>query len=189
MVVREVYPQLSKQNRTLLKIRNVVGYVFLTASLVCLVVNYMIKGKPWSVVVVWSICSVWDIVFSPDRFEFNVINQTVKVVFHVIVLLWLIDICLVRTGWYKFVVPIVCFGALILTAIMLFIDINAQIHNSMPMIWLIIFSVGFVVFMIINSEIEWPVIVLGSVAVALLCLSILYHKEFLLELKKRFHTN
>lgn len=189
MVIKEVYPELSKQNRAILKIRNIVRYVFVVASIACLVTNYLVKGKPWSIVVVWSIFTAWNMIFSPDRFEFNMINQTVKLVFHVCVLLWLIDICLVQAGWYKFVIPIVCFGALLLTAVFLFIDVNAQIHNSMPMIWLIVFSIGFVVFMVVHSEIEWPVIVLGSVAVGILSLSIFYHEEFLLEIKKRFHTN
>ena len=189
MVIKEVYPELSKQNRAILKIRNIVRYVFVVASIACLVTNYLVKGKPWSIVVVWSIFTAWNMIFSPDRFEFNMINQTVKLVFHVCVLLWLIDICLVQTGWYKFVVPIVCFGALLLTAVFLFIDVNAQIHNSMPMIWLIIFSIALSVFLIIRAETEWPVIVLISVAAGLLCLSLFYHEEFILDIKKRFHTH
>ena len=189
MVVKEVYPQLNKQSRIFLTIRNIARVLFVLAGIVCMVVNYMTGGKQWSLVVVWALITAWNVLFSPDRFEFNAISQTVKVIFFTVVLLWLIDLCLVKAGWYKFVIPIVCFGALILTGVFLLIDIKAQSHNSMPMIWLIVFSLGFTVFLMVKGENRWPVIVLASVAVGLLCLSMFYHEEFINELKKRFHTN
>ena len=189
MVVKEVYPHIDRQIRVYQTVRNIARYVFIAAALVCLITNYLTGGKFWSAVVVWSIITAWNIFFSPDRFEFNAISQTVKVIFHAVVLLWLIDLCLVQAGWYKFVIPIVCFGALLLTVVFLFIDIKAQIHNTMPMIWLIIFSIALSVFLIIRAETEWPVIVLISVAAGLLCLSLFYHEEFILEIKKRFHTH
>ena len=189
MVIKEVYPELNRQSRIFLTIRKIARFVFTVGAIVCLITNYCTKGQPWSIVVVWAIITAWNVFFSPDRFEFNAISQTVKVIFYTVILLWLIDICLTHIGWYKFVIPIVCFGALLLTTLFLFIDVKAQIHNSMPMIWLTVFSLGFVVFLIAKSEIEWPVIVLASVALSLICLSIFYHEEFISEIRKRFHTN
>ena len=142
MVVKEVYPHIDRQIRVYQTVRNIARYVFIAAALVCLIPNYLTGGKFWSAVVVWSIITAWNIFFSPDRFEFNAISQTVKVIFHAVVLLWLI-----------------------------------------------IFSIALSIFLIIRAETEWPVIVLISVAAGLLCLSLFYHEEFILEIKKRFHTH
>ena len=125
MVVKEVYPHIDRQIRVYQTVRNIARYVFIAAALVCLITNYLTGGKFWSAVVVWSIITAWNIFFSPDRFEFNAISQTVKVIFHAVVLLWLIDLCLVQAGWYKFVIPIVCFGALLLTVVFLFTRLSS----------------------------------------------------------------
>ncbi len=189
MKIEHTYPTLPKQNRIFLKIRNVMKYVFFIAALICLMVNFFTKGKAWSLVAVWSIWMVWNLIFSPDIIELNLISQTVKLLFFTCVLLILIDVFL-SSGWAIFVVPIVAFSGLIMTAIFFFIDINSQIQNSMPMVWLIVASLGAVIYFYFRSpSINWPLIVLGGVALSMLLVCIFFHEAFMLELKKRFHTN
>ena len=98
MKVEITYPELDKVNIFFLKSRRIVKWLFLTAGAACVIVNISVKGKAWSAVAVWSLLTVWDMVFSPDNVEFNFISQIVKAVFHVCVLLALIDICL-APGW------------------------------------------------------------------------------------------
>ena len=189
MKVKIVYPELSKPKRFFYHTRSVVRVVFLLAALTCLFTNWAVKGKPWSIVVVWSLFSIWNLVFSPDTIEFNMISQIVKLLFFSIVLLGLIDICLVQ-GWALFVIPIVVFSGLLVTSVFFFIDVNAQSQNSMPLVAMAICSlIAYGVCRHFYPDAGWPMIVMGAVALSLLILCILFNKEFVNELKKRFHTN
>lgn len=189
MKVEITYPELDKVNILFLKSRRIVKWLFLTAGAACVIVNISVKGKAWSAVVVWSLLTVWDMIFSPDSVEFNFISQIVKAVFHVCVLLALIDVCL-APGWSMFVIPIILFAALIMTTLVLLIDYKSQLRNTMPMMWLVVFSLILTVFSIIGiTELNWPVIVLGSIARSVMILFVFFHNDFIRELKKRFHTN
>ena len=189
MKIEYTYPQLPKQKRIFLRIRNVMKYLLLIAALACLIVNYFVKGKAWSIVAVWSMWMFWNLILSPDVIELNLISQTVKILFYVCILLWLIDFFL-ASGWAIFVVPIVAFTGLIMTALFFLIDVNSQIQNSMPMIWLILISLAAVALCYFQlPEINWPIVVLGGVALAMLFAGVFFHEAFMLELKKRFHTN
>nr|MCR5004871.1 hypothetical protein [Clostridiales bacterium] len=131
----------------------------------------------------------WDLFVSPDVIEYSLIRQTSKAILFIAVLQALIDQLLVP-GWAGFVIPISGAAALILTAIFFAIDVHTQKQNMMPMIWLILLSLLFFGATFIGwPELNWPMIVLGSVAAVLAVLGlILFHKEVWLELKKRFHT-
>lgn len=189
MKVEITYPELDKVNILFLRSRRIVKWLFLVAGAACIMVNIAVKGKPWSVVVIWSLLTVWNMVFSPDSVEFNFISQTVKAVFHVCILLGLIDVCL-APGWSMFVIPIILFAALILTTLILIVDYKTQLRNTMPMMWLVVFSLILTVVSFFGiTEMNWPMIVLGSIALSVLILFIFFHNDFVRELKKRFHTN
>ena len=189
MKVKVIYPAMDKVNILFLRLRRIVRWLFMVAGLACVIVNLAVKGKAWSVVVVWSLLSAWSLFFSPDSIEFNFISQTVKAVFYVIILLGLIDVCL-APGWSMFVIPIILFAALILTTIFLLVDYKSQLANTMPMMWLVVFSLILTVISFTGIiDTSWPVIVLGSIALSVLFLFIFFHNDFIRELKKRFHTN
>jgi uncharacterized membrane protein len=89
-----------------------------------------------------------------------------------------------------FVIPIICFAALIVTTVILLIDYKSQLKNTMPMMWLVIFSLVLTVVSFTGViDTSWPVIVLGSIAFSVLLLFVFFHNDFVRELKKRFHTN
>ena len=189
MKVEVTYPVIDKQSRLLYKIRNVIRYLCVLGALSCVIVNILVKGKAWSVVVVWSIWMAWSLLFSPDRIEFNFISQISKAIIYVCVLLLLIDVTLVH-GWADFVIPIVLFSGLLAATGFFMSDIRSQMKNSMPLIWIMLLSLAVTGYMIVTRpHIEWPVFVLGGIALALLLVFLFFHQEFILELKKRFHTN
>ena len=189
MQISNSYPTLNKQTRLFLKIRSVCRYIFLAAALACAIVNVATHTKPWSVVVIWSLWSAWNLFLSPDIIEFNLLSQTCKLAYYVTILLILIDICL-APGWALFTVPIVLMSFIVASAVFFFIDVKAQMQNSMPLMWLVSLSlIGSIAVMVYNHDIQWPVIVLASTAFAMLVVFIFFHKQVLLELKKRFHTN
>ena len=189
MKIKITYPELSRQNRWFYKMRNIMRYVIIFAAIACSITNLAVGGKPWAVVVLWSLCSFWNLFLNPNQIEFNFLSQIAKTLYYVCILLILIDVCLVR-GWAHFVVPIVGFAGLILSSVFLLLDIHQQMKNSMPLIWIIAVSLAATIYSIISSpKVEWPMIVLGSVAGTILLLMLIFHKQFINELKKRFHTN
>ena len=69
-----VYPIPKRQSLFYKDLRNIARIVFIVASIICLVVNLLIKGKPWSLIVLWSLFLLWRIVFSFKLVEFSFIH-------------------------------------------------------------------------------------------------------------------
>lgn len=189
MNIEIIYPEVKKKTIFLAHLRNALRWIFSTAIIACPIINLAVGGKAWSVVVIWAILGVWNLLVSPDTIEYSLIRQTVKAVLFLSVLGILID-RLLAPGWAGFVIPLLASAALLLTAIFFAIDIHTQKQNMMPMIWLILLALAFFIAAVIGwPELNWPMIVLGSVSSALTILGVvLFHKEIWLELKKRFHT-
>jgi hypothetical protein len=166
-----------------------IKWVFVSAAYVCSIVNLAVGGKPWSVVVLWALWSVWSLAVSRDLVEYNRVSQTVKLLVHTCVLLVLIDLCL-SSGWAGFVVPIVSFATLFMVGVLFFSDLSRQKQNLMPMIWLIGASlIAMIVSLAGWPGMNWPMLLLGITAFTMLAVSVIVLKRDLLrELRKRFHT-
>lgn len=187
MKVKNIYPEQNNSKR--LHIRNAVRWAFLAAAYVCLIVNISAGGKAWSVVVLWSLWSVWSLVLSPDLVEYNRISQISKLMAFTCILLILID-TLISPGWAMFVVPIICWGVLLIIGTLFLLDMTRQTQNIMPMLWVIFASIVSIILSWAGwPKMSWPVVALGTTAFALLivCIAVL-RKRLMLELKKRFHT-
>ena len=190
MKVNLTYPIAAKRSRFFDHFRRVAGYVFFLATLTCGIVNAIVGPPAWSLVAIWSMYTVWALLLNPDMVEMNLISQLVKVLWHASVLLWLIDHFL-APGWANFVIPILMFVILLVTAFVYALDRDKQRHNVMPLLWLIVFSIaGFVASMAGLTDFNWPFQVLGAITGALLIMGILFfHKDIWAELKKRFHMD
>lgn len=189
MKIDIVYPPRNKRRQVLLGFRRVMMWPFLTAAYMCPIMNLAVGGKPWSIVVLWSLWIAWTAIFSPDLVEYNRISQTSKLVADATILLILIGV-LLSPGWAETVVPIVSFGGLIVIAALFFSDIRRQKQNMMPMLLVIFVSIVSVAAALVfwRDVIGWEFIVLGSVALAILiaCFAVL-GGDVPRELKKRFH--
>ncbi len=183
-----VYPHVKKHSIAMLIIRRVFGLLFLAAAAVCLTVNLVLGGKWWSVIVLWSLYMVWSLVLQAPLVERNLISQGVKLAVMTVILLVLIDWLLVP-GWAGFVVPIVAYGALIVLAVLFFVNVSKQRHNVMPLILLtVLVAVGSALALFVFSETRWPMIVLASTAAVLLVATAFTLRSRLIsELVKRFH--
>lgn len=190
MKVKITYPTISKRKLRLVEWRYVIQWPFLFVAYMAPIINILVKGKAWSVVVLWALFILWNLVFSPSLVEYNRISQFTKSVAYGAIMLILIDVFL-APGWAREIVTIVFFGGLIITGILFFTDLDKQKQNMMPMIWMIFISLLGVIasYIFFIKESGWEVIVMGAVALALLLSSILVlGKQFLTEFTKRFHT-
>ncbi len=183
-----VYPHIKKHSIAMLYVRTVFGLLFLAAAVVCPVVNIILKGPAWSVIVLWSMFMVWTLVLKAPLVERNLISQGVKLLVMTVILLVLID-RLIYPGWAAFVVPIVAYGALMVLAMLFFVNVSKQRHNVMPLLILTaLAAVGSVVALFVFSETSWPMIVLAVTAgVFLVAAGIILKSRLISELVKRFH--
>lgn len=190
MDIKIIYPPVSKRTKRLAILAAVLRVLALIACVVCPVVNLCIGGKAWSIVVIMGVYMLWTLVLSPDLVEYNRISQFIKLVLCACVLMGLIDFFL-APGWALDVICIVAFGALVVCAVLFFSDLERQKQNMMPMLTLILLcligcatGVG-----LWREQARWSILVMGGIALALLiaCIGIL-GKDFIRELKRRFHT-
>lgn len=183
-----VYPKIKKQSLAKLRVRYVFGLIFLAAAVVCPVVNLVLRGPAWSVIVLWSLYMVWSLCLRPPLVDRNLINLGVRFAVMTVILLILID-RLLAPGWAAFVVPLVAYAALIALAALFFVNVSKQRQNVMPLV-LLIFAVliGSGIALFAFSVTSWPMIVLVCVSAALLAATVFTLRMRLFsELRKRFH--
>ncbi len=188
MDIEYIYPRVQKRKRFWDRFRFIARCCFMAAAYAAPIVNLCLGGRLWCLIVLWSLWLAWGLI-SPPLVEHNRISQTARLLFNVCVLLIIID-TVYSHGWGSFVIPIVCFGTLVLLGVLFLSDLTKQRQNVMPMVWLIIASLlGIISSLIGWPKMNWPMIALGSTAFALLivCVGIL-RKDLLTELKKRFHV-
>ncbi len=190
MKVKITYPAIAKRKLQRKKLLNILRWPFLGAAVTCPIVNLAIGGKAWSVIVLMGLYMVWRLVFAVDLVEYNRISQFTKLVLSSCVMLALIDYFL-ASGWAILVIPIVCFGGLVVAGTLFFTDFRRQKQNMMPMLTLIFLamvgsSLGLSLW---HGRGRWAMIVMGGLALALLIACIASTgRDFLRELKRRFHT-
>jgi hypothetical protein len=189
MDIKIVYPHVSRKKRTAPVLRTATKWAFLFTAYACVISNLYAGGKAWSVVVVWSLWFLWSFLFAPDMVEYNRISQASKLLAYSCILLILINV-LLAPGWAAFVVPVICFGGLILIAVLFFTDYEKQRQNMMPMVWLLIGSIVMIIMALAGwPEMSWPMVAMGATALGILVLCFgVMGRTLLLEIRKRFHA-
>lgn len=189
MKLNITYPSVEKRKLQRKKFLSIIRWPILFAAFICPVMNIVVGGKAWSLIVLMSLYMVWTLILSPDLVEYNRISQFIKLIACSCILLALIDIFL-APGWAIEVVPIVCFCALSISGVLFFTDLERQKQNMLPMLLLIFFAIiGSVVGLCLwHEESRWALAVMGVFAVALLvaCMVTLGN-DFIRELRRRFH--
>ena len=163
---------------------------FLAFGYAAPIINIIVGGPLWCVIVVVGLFMIWDLLFDIDLVEYNRISQFSKAVIYACIMLFLIDIVLVP-GWIEEVVSIVAFGSLFVAGILFFSDIERQKQNMMPLLFLILLNViGTVLGLTLyKGEFYWTYIVMGSISFALIVIcAIVLGKNLLKEIAKRFHV-
>ena len=188
MKIKITYPKVSPKIIKHQRLINFMKWPLLIAVVICPIINLIIGGKAWSLVVLMSIYMAWDLVISRDLVEYNRISQFVKLITLTSLLLITIDVFL-APGWALEVVPILIFSGLIVTSVLFFTDIERQKQNIFPFLFLILLSIfsSIVGLSFYHEKDSWPLTVMGVVALFLLItLSITLKENIINELKKGF---
>lgn len=188
MKIKITYPKVSPKIIKHQRLINFMKWPLLIAVVICPIINLIIGGKAWSLVVLMSIYMAWDLVISRDLVEYNRISQFVKLITLTSLLLITIDVFL-APGWALEAVPILIFSGLIVTSVLFFTDIERQKQNIFPFLFLILLSIfsSIIGLSFYHEKDSWPLTVMGVVALFLLItLSITLKENIINELKKGF---
>lgn len=184
-----VYPHMNRRGLFLYRLRQTLKWMLFLGAMVCPVVNYLTKGPLWSLVVIWGIVFFWKTFLSPDILEFSALSMVFRTSAYSIVLLALIGV-LLSPGWLGFVLPIVGFGTLFLSAGLFLLNVSRRNTDAMPLIYEIVVALAaFFTVRAVTGILNWPMIVLGSAAALFIMVGLIaFHRSLLNEIKKRFHT-
>ena len=185
-----IYPIPDRQSNLYRNLRSVTRIVFILAAFICLLVNILVKGKPWSLIVIWSLFCTWRLFFSLRLVEFSIFAHTVRITLYIIVLLYLIDRFL-APGWGETVIPIVLFGDLLIMLVVFLMTYDRKERHVVSITMLGLINLA----MIPYSLHSWPIT--NWIAFAFLCASlvlfivllIINRKQLIHELKVRFNNN
>ena len=185
-----IYPIPDRQSTLYRNLRSVTRIVFILAAFVCLLVNILVKGKPWSLIVIWSLFCAWRLFFSLRLVEFSIFAHNVKITLYIVVLLYLIDRFL-APGWGETVIPIVLFGDLLIMLVVFLMTYDRKERHVVSITMLGLINLA----MIPYSLHSWPIT--NWIAFAFLCASsvlfivllIINRKQLIHELKVRFNIN
>ena len=188
MKIKITYPKVSPKIIKHQRLINFMKWPLLIAVVICPIINLIIGGKAWSLVVLMSIYMAWDLVISRDLVEYNRISQFVKLITLTSLLLITIDVFL-APGWALEAVPILIFSGLIVTSVLFFTDIERQKQNIFPFLFLILLSIfsSIIGLSFYHEKDSWGLAVMGAVALFLLItLTITLKENIINELKKGF---
>lgn len=188
MKVKIIYPSVNKKTFQRRKIIKYLKWPFIFIALVVPIINLLIGGLAWSVIVVTGMYMAWHLIVSPDLVEYNRISQFIKLSIYSCILILLIDLLLFG-GWALEVISIINFVALVISGFLLYTDFNRQKQNLFPILFLIIIGLVWATVGLISLNIpSWILIVLASIALlSLIGIIIALKGDFLREIKCRLH--
>ena len=188
MKVHSTYPALTphsfwKRNRLELA-RGL--FVFLAYG--CGMINLAVGGKPWALAAIGGLAVLWIAVFYKPLVENTVIKKITDVGGSVCLYLFLLD-WVFGGNWSGFVTPIVFFADLVIAGAYFLAYFKKEKRNFLPLFELTLG--GFVAIfcgLVGWSRLDWPLIVVGSVSLALVVLTVVLHFHAIVEeFKKKIH--
>ncbi|MEZ4357960.1 MAG: DUF6320 domain-containing protein [Eubacteriales bacterium] len=184
------YPDVNKKSFTLYDIRNILLWILVAGLISCGIVNLCVGGRPWFLYVLGAEIIFFVIFVYHPLVDHSFIQKFFLTTLLVCAYLLMIDYLNGNEGWSSLVVPIVCFSSLIVLGIMFFLYFQKQKQNFVSIYTLVFGSMIAVIMGIFGLfTINWPLIVLGSLALALFIISIvIFLKPLKRELKKKFHV-
>lgn len=189
MEIKITYPHIEKHGLIYKFILDILRWLCLTTAVVCPVINLILGGRAWSIIVLMVLYMVHTLILSPDLVEYNRISQFIKFIICLCFLLMAIDIFL-YSGWAFFTVSVICCCGLIVSGTLFFTDFNRQKRNMFPMLLFVVFSIIRAIFGIVLSsgEMQASFILMEVLSIVLLVLFIAtLGKDFFDELHCRFH--
>ena len=191
MEIERIYPLRAKRMLQRKELIHCMKWPFWATASICTLVNLIVGGPAWSVIVIWSLWMVWSNLISPSLIELNRISLLIKLTAHVCILLGVINF-LLAPGFAVVVVPIVCSAGLLLTGMLFFFNIGSQRLNVMPLLMLDGVSlIGAIAGIIYYSSGRYAALLIMGILAAAIMLAFIYvlRASFVHGVKKYFSIN
>jgi len=188
MKIENDYPKIRGKINKLILVRKIILLIFLISTITVVIVNLAVGGKLWMLYVIGAEVIFYFAFLNYPLIDNAFVKRITVVLFLVCIYLYLIDY-INSTKWSYFVISILAFSIILIQLLIFFLRFNYQKKKLIP---LFITSIGSIIYFILSLfkvvEINWAIIVLGSISFAtLLMLFIFYYKTIIIELKKYFN--
>lgn len=162
--------------------------LFVWLAYLCALINFLTGGTPWSLAVIGGLIVLWVSVFYKPLVENTAIKKFSDVGIAVCLYLFLLDEVF-GGNWSGFVVPIVLFSDLIVAGTYFLAFFKKEKRNFLPLFELTLGGLIAIFCGLVGwSRLDWPLIVVGGVSLALITLTIALHFQAIrLEFKKKMH--
>ncbi len=188
MKINRAYPKITPQISKMILFRRIMIVLSSIAVVVCFIVNIATGGKLWFLYVLGGSIIFYLSFLNKPLIEDTFIKRMTVVIFVICGYLYLIDF-IEKTDWSYFVITIICFSVLIFQAVIFLSLYELQKKQIIPIFYTTLASVVLMILALFNVlTLNWPIIVLGSIAVFLLILFFtIFRKNIIKELKKYFY--
>lgn len=188
MKINNTYPHLKKRISKLLLTRKIILILALIAVAVCTIVNLCTGGKLWLLYVIGGFIILYMSFLRQPLIENTFMKRFTVVIFIICGYLYLID-WLEKTNWSYFVIIIISFSVLIVQLITFLSLYDLQKKQVIP---IFLTCLGSLVLMFLALfgviSLNWPIIVLSSLAIFILLLFFtIFKSNIKKELKKYFY--
>jgi hypothetical protein len=188
MQVHVTYPDIAphsfwKRNR-----RELMRGLFAFLAYACALVNIAIGGVPWALAAIGGLLLLWIAFFYRPLVENTAIKKITDVGAATCLYLFLLD-GIFGGNWSGFVVPIVLFADLIIAGTYFLAYFHKEKRNFLPLMELTLSGLVAIFCGLVGwHRLDWPLIVVGSVSLALVVLTAALHwGEIRVELGKKMH--
>ena len=187
MKIENNYPDIKKKVNKFLIFRKIMLIIFLIASVVSIIVNLAVGGKKWMFYVMGGEAIGYFAILYNPLIDNTLLNRITVLMFIICAYLYLID-WIEKTSFSYFVISILSFSIILIQILIFFLEFRNQKKRFIPIFLTALGSIIFCLLAIIKVvELNWAIIVLGSLGLAvLIMLFSFYFKDITSEIKKYF---
>jgi len=188
MQVHITYPELTPHSFWRRNRRELIRGLFIFLAYACGLINLTVGGVPWALAAIGGLAVLWIAVFYRPLVENTVIKKITDVGGAVCLYLFLLD-GIFGGQWSGFVAPIVFFADLIIAGTYFLAYFKKEKRNFLPLFELSLAGLVAIFCGLVGwQRLDWPLIVVGSVSLALLVLTVALHfRAIAEEFKKKIH--
>ena len=188
MQVHITYPKPAAHSFWWRNRRELMRGLFGFVAYACGLINIATGGQPWALAAIGGLAVVWIAVFYRPLVENTAIKKITDVGGAVCLYLFLLD-WIFGGNWSGFVSPIVFFADLIVAGIYFLAYFKKEKRNFLPLFELTLAGLVAIFCGLVGwSRLDWPLIVVGAVSMALVVLTAALHtQEIAVEFKKKIH--
>ena len=188
MQVHVTYPALAPHSFWRRNRLELLRLLFVFLAYACALVNLAAGGTPWSLAAIGGLWVLWIAVFYRPLVENTAIKKIADVGIAVCLYLFLLD-GIFGGNWSGFVTPIIFFSDLVIAGTYFLAYFKKEKRNFLPLFELTLAGLVAIFSGLVGwRKLDWPLIVVGSVSLALVVLTTALHfRAIREEFRKKIH--